>query len=342
MTRERNARRRDGIQERATSDGSITFRAQIRLRGYAPISKSFTRRTDAKRWIETTKTAVRNGNVLSTEAERTTLKEALERYGREVTPKKKGAEREARRVKAWTKHPLGVRFLSHLHGKDFAKYRDDRLDAGASKSTVRSELMLISALYKIARKEWGMPALRNPISDVAVPNPGRTNERDRRLVGDEEQRLLASLKSFGAYYAPLAELAIETAMRQGELLSLTWPDVDLEKRIARLRDTKNSERRDGPLSSRAVEIIRALPRPIDSKAPLFPLDQDDVIRTFREACAAAAIENLKFHDLRHEATSRICKRVSMHEAMKITGHKTAAMMMRYYHPDPEELARKLA
>jgi integrase len=329
-----NGKRRDGIQERENGDGSITYRAQIRIRGHAPISKSFTRRTDAKRWIETTKTAMRNGTALSTEAERTTLNEALERYLREVTPKKKGKEREGRRVKAWMKHPLAVRFLSQLRGVDFAN--------GASESTVRSELMLLSAVYKVARKEWGMDGLRNPISDVAVPNPGRSNERDRRLVDDEEKRLLDALKAFGPYYAPLAELAIESAMRQGELLSLTSPAVDLDKRIARLEDTKNSERRDVPLSTRAVEIIRALPRPIIAGAPLFPLNQDDVIRTFREACTAARIENLKFHDLRHEATSRICKRVSMQEAMKITGHKTPSMLMRYYHPKAEDLARKLA
>jgi integrase len=335
-------KRRDGIQERVNSDGSTTYRAQIRVRGFAPISKSFTRRTDAKRWIEETKTAMRSGTLVSTEAERTTLTEALERYLREVTPKKKGRVREERRVKAWMKHALAVRFLSQLHGKDFAKDRDARLAAGASQSTVRSELMLISALYKIARKEWGMPTLRNPIADIAVPNPGRSNERKRKFVGDEEQRLLAALRAIGPYFAPLAELAIESAMRQGELLALAWTDVDLEKRIANLRDTKNSEAREVPLSSRAVEIIRALPRALSDAAPLFPMGQDTVIRTFRAACTAVGIKNLKFHDLRHVATTRICKRVSMQEAMKITGHKTPSMLMRYYQPDVEELARKLA
>jgi integrase len=235
-----------------------------------------------------------------------------------------------------------VKFLSQLHGKEFATYRDERIAEGAAASTVRSELMLISALYKIARKEWGMAGLRNPIADVAVPNPGRSNERDRRLAGDEQERLLAQLKALGPYFAPMAELAIETAMRQGELLALSWADVDLEKRVAKLRDTKNSEARDVPLSSRAVEIIRALPRALSDAAPLFPVTQGNVIRTFREACTAAGIQNLKFHDLRHEAVSRICERLPMHEAMRVSGHKTAAMLMRYYHPKAEDLARKLA
>jgi integrase len=334
--------RRDGIQERVSSDGSITYRAQIRMRGYAPISKSFARRTDAKRWVEETKTAIRAGTVLSTEADRTTLKEALERYLREATPKKKGSNREADRVKAWMRHPMAVRFISQVRSSEFAKYRDERLAHGVAASTVRSELMLISAVYKIARKEWGMGGLRNPISDVAVPNPGRSNERDRRLVDDEEHKLLVQLRTLGTYFAPMAELAIETAMRQGELLALAWSDVHLEKRVAKLRNTKNSEARDVPLSSRAVEIIRTLPRALSDAAPLFPVTQDNVIRTFRAACTAAEIENLKFHDLRHEAVSRICGRLPMHEAMRITGHKTPAMLMRYYHPKAEELARKLA
>ena len=129
-----------------------------------------------------------------------------------------------------------------------------------------------------------MESLRNPLANIAMPNPGRTNERDRRLVGDEEEAtLLAQLKTHGPYYAPLAQLAIESAMRQGELLSLTWSDVDLVRRVAKLRDTKNSEARAVPLSSRAVDILKALPRPLSDAAPLFPVSQDSVMRTFREA-----------------------------------------------------------
>ena len=109
-----------------------------------------------------------------------------------------------------------------------------------------------------------------------------------------------------------------------------------------MRDTKNSEPRAVPLSTRAAQIIKGLPRQLSDAAPLFPLSQDDVIRTFRRACNDAELENLKFHDLRHEATSRICGMLPMHEAMRVTGHKTPSMLMRYYHPRAEDLARKLA
>jgi integrase len=332
--------KRDGIQEYTNGDGSISYRAQIRMRGFRHLSKSFRRRTDAKRWIEETKTAIRGGNAPSTEANRTTLREALERYLREITPSKKGWRREQDRVKAWMNNPLAVRFLSQLRGSDFATYRDERRADGRAENTIRIELAMISKLYKIAAKDWGMEGLRNPIQSVTMP--AGSNKRERRLTPDEEKALFEQLRKVGAYMAPLAELAIETAMRQGELLSLTMADLDLRKRIAHLKDTKNSEPRNVPLSTRAIEIFEAMAQPLKNDAPLFPISQDEVIRTFRKACTDAKIENLKFHDLRHEATSRICDRLPMHEAMRVTGHKTPSMLMRYYHPKAEDLARKLA
>jgi integrase len=312
------------------------------MKGAPPLSKSFKRKTDAKRWIEDTKAAIRGGNAVSNQASTTTLKEALGRYEREecVPEKKKGWRRERDRVRTWMKHKLAFRFLSQLRGSDFAEYRDARAAEGKSGATIRLELMVISKLFKLAGRDWGIDGLRNPIKSMTLPkvNPGR----ERRLKPAEEKRLLVALRSSGAYMAELANLAIETAMRQGELLALTPADVDLDKRIARLRDTKNSEPRDVPLSPRAVEILRALPRPIKETDPLFPVPQDQVIRTFRAVCDDLGIEDLRFHDLRHEATTRLCARLPMHEAMRVTGHKTPSMLMRYYHPKAEDLARKLA
>ena len=336
MTKKREA---PGIEERLNDDGSISFRARVRMRGFPHLSKTFERKTDARKWIQDTEAAIRGGNVMSTEAQRTTLREALERYSREITPRKKGARREQDRISTWKRHPLAVRFLAQLRGADFAKYRDDRRAEGRAENTIRLELALISHLFEIARKEWGMEGLRNPIANMTMPAGSR--RRERRLPSDEATALTTELIRRGPYMEPLAALAIETAMRQGELLSLIWGDINLPKRLARLRDTKNSEPRDVPLSNRALQILMALPRQLENSSPVFPLSQDHVIREFRQACTAAGIENLKFHDLRHEAMSRICEKLPMHEAMRVTGHKTPSMLMRYYHPKAEDLARKL-
>lgn len=158
----------------------------------------------------------------------------------------------------------------------------------------------------------------------------RKSARDRRLEGDEEQRLLAQLKACGAYFAPLAELALESAMYQRELLALTPRDVDSQRRVAHVRNADTREARTAPLSARAVEIIAALPRAVSLVAPLFPLSRDELIRVFRRACKDAGIRDLRFQDLRHEAISRICERLPMQEAMRVVGYKTPAMLVRYY------------
>jgi CheY-like chemotaxis protein len=174
--------------------------------------------------------------------------------------------------------------------------------------------------------------------------------RDRRLVVDEEKRLLAQLKTCGAYFAPLAVLALESAIYQRELLALTPAEVDLDRRVVHVRDGHNGESRTVPLSDRAVEAIGALPRPVSTIAPLFPVARDELIRAFRRACHDAGIHDLKFQDLRHEAISRICERMPMEEAMRVIGYKTPAMIMRYYpsplesgaptNPEPAALAAK--
>lgn len=160
-----------------------------------------------------------------------------------------------------------------------------------------------------------------------------TSARRRRLEGDEEQRLLKQLKGCGVYFAPLAELALESAMYQLELLALAPRDVDLGRRIAHVRNADTDRTRAVPLSTRAVEILQALPRPASLLAPWFPVSRAELIRVFRRACQDAGIPDLKFHDLRHEAISRICERLPMQQAMRVVGYKTPAMVARYY-PSP--------
>jgi len=169
---------------------------------------------------------------------------------------------------------------------------------------------------------------------MPAPDAARSSDpkhlRDRRLAGDEELRLLTHLKARGTYFAPLAELALETAMRQSELLSLTSANVDLVRGLAHVRDPDETKGRTVPLSPRAMEIISALARPVSLAAPLFPVSRDELIRVFRRACKDAGIRDLKFQDLRHEAISRMSQRMPMEETMRVVGYRTPAMLGRYY------------
>ena len=195
---------------------------------------------------------------------------------------------------------------------------------GKSSNTVRLHLAILSHLYKVARTEWGMSSLANPVG--LVRKPRLPQGRDRRLQGDEESRLLAECsKAQNPWLLPVFRFAIETAMRAGEILQtkgttdretgkraiqttgLLWSNVDLNKRTANLPLTKNGTARTVPLSSVAVNVLQGLPRTLDGR--VFGTTYEAIHLSFVRACKRAGIENLRFHDLRHEATSRFFEKV---------------------------------
>ncbi|CAA6603177.1 Phage integrase family protein [Rhodospirillaceae bacterium LM-1] len=317
-----------------------SWQAKIRRRGFPTITRTFDTKAAAERWARDAESEMsRNVYVDGREAEQTTLFEALERYEREVTPKKKGAARERYLIARWKKDDLALRSLASIRGADLASWRDKRLAEGASPSTVRNNINLISHLFNIASREWGLESLNNPVRKITLPSPGRG--RDRRLMDDEEARLMTALEGLESpWMKPLAQLALETGMRQGEMLGLRWEHVSLGRRVARLQDTKNGEARDVPLSTKAVKVLEALPREL--KGRVFPITRDQASYFFAKAAKAAGIEDLRFHDLRHEATSRFFERgLNMMEAAAITGHKTLQMLKRYTHLKAEDLAKRL-
>jgi integrase len=325
------------------------WQAQIRRKGHPQQSQTFITKSDAEKWARQIENEIDRGVFVSrAEAEATTLFSALERYKREVSRLKKGYEQERYVIAALRQHKLAKRSLASLKSSDVAAYRDELLAGGLAAATVRLRLALLSHLFTTASSEWNIPVV-NPIANVRAPRAD--NSRERRLDGDEETRLLVALGDSGAgeranvWILPVVVFAIETGARQSEIISLVWKDVDLDRRVARIRgidgrSLKNDDTyRDVPLSSRAIETLRALPRAIGGK--VFPTTASAIKQSWMRACKRAEIENLHFHDLRHEATSRLAEIFALHELMKITGHKDTRMLARYYHPRAEDLAKKL-
>lgn len=313
------------------------WRAQVRKKGYPPITRTFDLKSDARIWATAIERDMDRGTFIDrTEAESTNLKQALERYLKEVTPSKKGAKQETDRIKAWIERPLAKYALTNIHGADLATYRDERLAEGKSPATVRNEINIISHLFTIAKKEWGMECLINPVQNIRMPK--QPAGRERRLRKGEEKALLEA-----ASY-PLKQmitLALETGMRLGEILSVTWPNVDLSNSVLKLEDTKNGERRSVPLSSKARTTLAQLPRHISGR--VFPdVTNGAISHAFRRLCEDLEIEGLRFHDLRHEATSRLFEQgFDVMEVAAITGHKTLHMLKRYTHLRAEDLAKRL-
>lgn len=274
------------------------------------------------------------------DADNTTLSECIERYRSEVTPKKKGASQEQSKLNVLSRSHLAECFMINIRSKDVADYRNHRLSQ-VSANTVRNELNLLSAIFETCRKEWGMEALQNVVKDVSRPPPGKP--RNRRIQGDEEERLLmAARKNRSPWIYPSIVIALETGMRMGEILALRWEHVNLNKRITHLPDTKNNHARDVPLSSRAVSVLKSLPRSIDGKVIGIKAQTKTLTHTFASVCNTAGIKDLRFHDLRHEATSRFFEKGLNHiQVAAITGHKTLQMLQRYTHLRAEDLAKML-
>lgn len=328
------------FRKRIDRQGKSRWDAQIRRKGFPDVNKTFSTKQKATDWAAVVESEMARGVFENrAEAEATTLREAIDRYMIEVSVSKKGIKPELVRFRWWLNDPLANRSLASLKGADFAKWRDNRLET-VTAATARRDLSVISHLFTICRKEWGIN-VQNPIESIRMPSV--RNARERRLEGDEEARLMAALKDSGKgnlanhWMHPLSIMAIETAMRQGELLSIKWSDV--EEKYIHLSDTKNGTARDVPLSPRARSVLAALPRSIGGK--VFPCSQSAVTQSWRRACRRAGITGLTFHDLRHEATSRLADFFDVSRLMKITGHKDTKMLARYYHPRIEDLAKML-
>ena len=326
---------------------------EIEKKGFARISRTFDTKAEAEAWAKVTESEMVRGVFVSRhEAENTTLSDALDRYLLEVSVHKKSHRTEKIYAGTWKK-TFGSRSIASISSTDIAKYRDNRLKE-ASENMVRLELALLSHLFTIAVKEWGMSGLVNPVMQIRKPKlpPGR----DRRLLPGELDRILNASES--PVLPALARLAVETGMRQAEIAGMTWDLVDLKKRTVTLLVTKNGEKRIVPLSPEAVRILSGLVRRLDGK--VWGVTCHAVSVAWRRAVsrARAAYEkecqekgerpdsaflvDLTFHDLRHEATSRFFEKgLNPMQVAAITGHKTLQMLKRYTHLKAEDLAELL-
>jgi integrase len=332
------------------------WRAQVYKKGHKPLFKSFLYKADADKWATEMERTIERGEFVDMSAAReTTLLKALERYQNEITPQKKGKAQETLRIEAWKKAPLASRSLASIRGSDIAEWRDKRLADKKSPTTIRNDLAVLSHLFTVAAKEWGMEGLSNPVQKIKLPAAGRARDRrldhkpDKEGKTEQDRLLIACEARPPKWFAPLVRLALATAMRQGELLALQWENIDLERKVARLVDSKKGEARDVPLSTAAVAALQATLPPVPEgvtrlppRGPVFDANTDKIVNEFRAACKAAGIIGLRFHDLRHEATSRLFEiGLNPMEAASVTGHKTLQMLKRYTHLRAEDLAKRL-
>jgi len=328
-----------------TKRGKHQWQAKIRRKGYPVQSNTFERKIDAEQWARDIENEMDRGVFVSRkEAESTTLYEALDRFIDEYIPNLKMVANETRRAKAIQAREIASLYMATIRTKHIAEFIKEREDEGVKPNTIRLDLAILSRLFEIAATDWGMESLSNPVKRARKPklNGGRTRRlqpAQGKEEKSEEERLLAAC---GEKFRPVVQFAIETAMRRAEIANLTWANIDLKGKTAYLAETKNMIERTVPLSPAAIGILKGLPRKIIGS--VFSMSENAITIAMRRARAEAEIQDLTFHDLRHEATSRLFENTDLDllEIAEITGHKNLQMLKRYTHLRADRLAERLA
>lgn len=317
------------------------WQARVQRKGQQPVSKSFQTKEDAQRWARQIEAAIDKGSYTSvTLAEKTLFKDVIERYIQEVTLQTRSMREDTYRLRALARRPIANLCMAALTPIKVAEYRDERLKLVSSGAVIR-ELSYFSSIINHARREWGINMI-NPLP--LVKKPASPQGRNRILTEEELGRLYAALtprvKNANHWILPLTKFALESAMRRGEILGLRWEHIDLQKRTAFIPLTKNGESRLVPLSMAAIEILKALP--INLHGVIFPVTGCALSAAIDRARAKAQLKDFHFHDLRHMAITRLAEKLpNLIELSAVSGHKSLAMLKRYYHPNPELLAQKL-
>lgn len=334
------------IEKRQTKDGKVHFRAKVRLRGYPSQSRTFERKTDAKRWIQQMESAMRDGrHFKNIESRKHTLSELIERYIKQVLPRKPKSEEKQRSQLLWWKDRIGDYLLSDVTPALLAECRDELLNGVTvrgvqrSPSTVVRYMAVMSHAFTVAVKEWGWLE-DSPMRKVTKPKEPKG--RVRFLSDDERNRLLeVCKKSRSPFLYIVTVLGLSTGMRRSEILNLTWGNVDLIKGKITLYETKNNETRVIPLKGLALDLLKDH-APTQECLPslfLFPAQKRqkvqkhaDIRTAWEDAIKEAKIEDFKFHDLRHSAASYLAMNgATQVEIAAVLGHKTLQMVKRYAH-----------
>lgn len=363
-----------------TKRESGRWEARVRRKGGKAVSRTFAVKSDAILWAREQEREIERGVWFdTTTASRISLEELLASYLEKVAGPR-GSPAELSRIERF-KEDLGEYSLERLSPRVLITWRDERLRSVAP-GTVAREMTLLGAAISWGMKEQLIPLPVNPVSSISRPRV--QDARKRRLEKDEEARLMAAMerkatpgtgsKRKGNYQTgtrhvllrPIVQFALETAMRQGEILALTWDHVDLEQCTAHLPSTKNGEARTVPLSTRAVAILterlelaaeaatdgevsgRVFPTTLSAVKQAWPRAVRSARQAYERECVEAGrrpderLLDLRFHDLRHEATSRLAEKLTnVMELASVTGHRDLRMLQRYYHPRAADLAKKL-
>jgi integrase len=336
------------FESRTTANGESTWRVKIRKRGISATS-TFTSKTDARKWATKTEAAILNGTYRAT-GNVPTLAEAVTRYTKEVVPTLSPGEQKTRpaRMQFWVDR-FGSRKLTDITPQEVSQVRDQQIKDGLKPATVNRSLAALASVYTAAIKRWHlMPRSAHILREVARIE--ENNARVRWLSDDERDRLLEATKASDNDYLHLAVvLSLATGWRQGEVMGLTWDRVDTKVGKLTLETSKNGDARSVRLAGYPLDLLREFrkvrrigtdllfPSKVDAGKPML------LRKPWLEALALAGIEDLHWHDMRHDVASRmVMSGASLPEVGAVLGHRSVQTAKRYAHLSDEHVSTALA
>jgi integrase len=333
------------------------WQAQVRANGVS-VSKTFSSKQEARLWAAQMEAGVVDHSLSqqhkspsayyartdrSLDAEHTpstlpisrpqiTFGELLDRYEELHLPHIRSQTQEVSRLKK-LRAAFGEKPLMDISPTTLVTYRQARLRE-VSSQTVKHELSFVLRVMRLASNEWGY-TLPNGVPVIKLPKLPRG--RSRRLEQSEQVRLERALPEI---IGKMMVFSLETALRRGELVSMQWEHVDLHRRLLTVPVTKTDEPRTIPLTTTAVRLLRSLPRNLSGD--VWGVEADSVSQRFARVCKRLDIKDLHWHDLRHEAISRLVERgLNTMEASLISGHRSLSCLQRYTHLKAENLLEKI-
>lgn len=335
------------IQKRISQSGKVSYRVQVRIKGYPPERATFERITDAKQWAQQTEAAMREQRHFKTAvSKRHTVNDMIDRYLNQVEQERPKYFKNNKPMLEWWKAELGTYTLSDL-SKALISEKIDKLSAKQTKlkdgsvkqispARVNRYISSFSRVCTLAYKDWEW-LQTHPMEKITRKSESKGRVR---FLSDEERKALldACREARSPNLYLIVILALSTGARRGEIINLKWKDVDLDRRAIYLHDTKNKESRVLPLVSHALELMRehSKVRRIDSEL-VFPSKKDPLKpwgmqKAWEFALVKSGVEDFRFHDLRHSAASYLAMNgASLAEIAEVLGHKTLAMVKRYAH-----------
>nr|WP_116369414.1 site-specific integrase [Cupriavidus taiwanensis] len=336
-----------------------TVRALVRMKGQR-ISATFDTEKEAHAWAKKTEKRINDGEQIRKFDDSTdpSVAYVLERYAREISPTKRGGVTEAYILRA------AARDYPKLFNKRVTEFRTEDIEAYVKQrssvtnkfghkntsGTILRELRVLSVAFKFAIKRWKMPFHDGdtPVRDI-TNRPKMPDHRKRRVSEDETKLICAQLdyvdgtapQTRKQWTAWAFQFCLATAMRKGEVFAATWQHVHTDELYIHLPETKNGFARDVPLSPRALELL-ALLKQGKGAQKLVPVARKTADSHFFRVKLTLGIKDLHWHDTRHEATTQLAKKLTNTlELAAVTGHRSLAMLHRYFNPTATEMARKL-